>query len=151
MALSILGPISFEMASDLAMNPISAAPVDTKVAVWPMFSPTTSSGCTSSHNPAFCSDSRAARPYGAVSTLAMATCFTLPAARACLRPLSSGSTATGEPFGAATLSSPRAKTTGSPSVWPPSASFLTLSSSAANSAWNGALASIWCTRLPVHP
>ena len=50
--------------------------------------------------------------------------------------------ATGEPFGAATLSSPRAKTIGSPSVLPALASFLTLASSAANSAWNGAPASI---------
>ena len=42
----------------------------------------------------------------------MATCFTLPAASASLSPSRSASTATGEPFGAATLSSPRAKTTG---------------------------------------
>ena len=83
------------------------------VAVWPMFSPMTSSGCTCSHSPAFCQGLAARRGRrGHVSGLAMATCFTLPAASAAFSPLRSASMATGEPFGAATLSSPRAKTIG---------------------------------------
>src|SRR2546422_4631224 len=69
------------LATESATIPASAAPVWTNCSVCRMFSPNTSFGRSASQIPAFLSACSAARPYGAWTGFAIATCLTRESTR----------------------------------------------------------------------